>query len=74
MGRVRSPWKPGLQPLPRGWVCTAKSRSTLLFFPLGFLCVREPRYAELRSKESSKPVVREERWAAAPHPPHQRFQ
>lgn len=46
--------------LPWGWVCTAKSRSTLLFFPLGFLCVSEPRYTELRSKESSKPAEREE--------------
>ena len=26
-----------------GWARTAKSLSTLLFFPLGFLCVREPR-------------------------------
>lgn len=26
-----------------GWAHTAKSLSTLLFFPLGFLCVREPR-------------------------------
>lgn len=51
---------PGVQ----GGLCsrprTAKSRSALLLFPLGFLCVSEPRYTELRSKESSGPVMKEE--------------
>lgn len=54
---------------PRSWgrLRTAKSRSTLLFLPLGFLCVSEPRYTEFRSKESSKPAVREQAWAPGPH-------
>lgn len=39
----RSHTEPRPVTLPGGWVRTAKSRSTLLFFPLGFLCVREPR-------------------------------
>lgn len=59
---------------PSGLARTAKSRSTLLFLPLGFLCVSEPRYTELRSKESSKPAVRGDKRAAAPPPPPQRFQ
>lgn len=40
---VRSHAEPRPVTLLSSWLHTAKSRSTLLFFPLGFLCVREPR-------------------------------